>query len=106
MGIRIDADRFAGDAGRLQMGDGLVNVVNAERQMAQAAGLRAADAGRRRRERKQLDSVLPVERQIGFPGAALLAVDFAQQGKSENVAVKMLTGGVVRANDRDMVYLT
>lgn len=94
MSIRIDAYRFAGDAGRLQMGDGLVYIVNAERQMAQAASLRAADAGRRRRERKQLEGVLPVERQIRFPGVTLLAVNFTQQGKAENVAIEMLTGSV------------
>ncbi|MNC78981.1 hypothetical protein D3C75_1313310 [compost metagenome] len=58
--------------------DGLLDVLDAECQMAQATGFRTTDTSRGGREGKQFDAVLAVECQIGLPGVTFFAVKLAE----------------------------
>ncbi|MNE84219.1 hypothetical protein D3C80_1810960 [compost metagenome] len=73
--------------------------------MAQSAGFRTAWPGRGMRKTKEFNSVLTVQRQIGFPGIAFFAVKLAQQREPENVTVKTFAGLIIRTDDGDVMDL-
>jgi hypothetical protein len=101
-GKRIDTNRFTGHAMRFQMLPP-IDIINAESQMTQPTGFRAARTRRRKREREQLNHILAVQRQIALPGVALLAIELALQRKAQNVAVEGFTLRVIGRNDGNMV---
>ena len=60
VGERIDADCFTRHAVRFQMFDCAIQVIDAEGEMAQAAGFRTGRTRRRKRKREQFNHILPV----------------------------------------------
>ena len=88
---------------RLQMCNRGINIVDAKRQVAQTTGFRTAWARRRERERKQLDNVLAVQRQVALPRITLGAVELALQRKPEDIALERFALRVVCRDDGNMV---
>ncbi|VGP80600.1 hypothetical protein SB00610_03923 [Klebsiella quasipneumoniae subsp. similipneumoniae] len=88
---------------RSQMRYRSVDIIHAKGQMTQPAGFRTTGAGRRKREREQLNHILAVERQIAFPGVTLGAIKLALQRKPQSIAIERFTAGVVGRNDGNMV---